>query len=185
MASMSIRVSVRNAEGQNLSASLASASPPAPRGNAPRPGDGRHLGGSGAAAHRQPPLPCTRASKAGAPYDRVAVPAGCTPSASTAQPAARALRLCHIHRWLHSRRRPACSRLVRRSGVENSPGCTAAAAASTRSVALSCLCSTCAGDPILLPQGRLGTVFRDPSIVWHGGWFHLAFTTELCVGLQR
>ena len=57
------------------------------------------------------------------------------------------------------------------------------AAPSTR-VALS-LRSTCAGDPILLPQGRLGTVFRDPSIVWHGGWFHLAFTTELCVGLQR
>ena len=50
---------------------------------------------------------------------------------------------------------------------------------------LSRLRSTCAGDPILLPQGRLGTVFRDPSIVWHGGWFHLAFTTELCVGLQR
>jgi hypothetical protein len=57
------------------------------------------------------------------------------------------------------------------------------AAPSTR-VTLS-LRSTCAGDPILLPQGRLGTVFRDPSIVWHGGWFHLAFTTELCVGLQR
>ena len=43
----------------------------------------------------------------------------------------------------------------------------------------------CAGDPILLPQGRVGTVFRDPSILWHNGWFHLAFTTELCVGLQR
>ena len=41
------------------------------------------------------------------------------------------------------------------------------------------------GDPILLPQGRLGTVFRDPSIVWHSGWFHLAYTTELCVGLER
>ena len=43
----------------------------------------------------------------------------------------------------------------------------------------------CTGDPILLPQGRLGTVFRDPSIVWHSGWFHLAYTTELCVGLER
>ena len=42
-----------------------------------------------------------------------------------------------------------------------------------------------AGDPILFPQGRLGTVFRDPSVVWHDGWFHLAFTTELCVGLER
>tara|TARA_B110001452_G_scaffold229694_2_gene205682 strand:- start:2259 stop:3818 length:1560 start_codon:yes stop_codon:yes gene_type:complete len=44
---------------------------------------------------------------------------------------------------------------------------------------------TLAGDPILFPQGRLGAVFRDPSIVWHSGWFHLVFTTELCVGLER
>ena len=42
-----------------------------------------------------------------------------------------------------------------------------------------------AGDPLVLKQGTLGVVFRDPSIAWHGGYFHLAFTTELCVGLER
>ena len=42
-----------------------------------------------------------------------------------------------------------------------------------------------AGDPLVLKQGALGVVFRDPSIAWHGGYFHLAFTTELCVGLER
>ena len=28
-------------------------------------------------------------------------------------------------------------------------------------------------------------MFRDPSIVYFGGYFHLAYTTELCVGLER
>ena len=41
-----------------------------------------------------------------------------------------------------------------------------------------------AGDPIVLPQGMAGTVVRDPSVMWHNGFFHLAFTTELCAGLQ-
>ncbi len=40
-----------------------------------------------------------------------------------------------------------------------------------------------AGDPIVFAQGQLGTVFRDPSVVWYDGWFHLAYTTELCAGV--
>lgn len=41
-----------------------------------------------------------------------------------------------------------------------------------------------ADNRILLPQDRIGTVFRDPSLVFHGGWFHLAWTTELCAGSE-
>ena len=32
--------------------------------------------------------------------------------------------------------------------------------------------------------GGPATVFRDPSVVWRDGWFHLVFTTELCAGLS-
>ena len=39
------------------------------------------------------------------------------------------------------------------------------------------------GDPILARPADVGTVFRDPSIVYLDGWFHLAYTTELCVGI--
>ena len=39
------------------------------------------------------------------------------------------------------------------------------------------------GDPLVLKQGALGVVFRDPSITYYGGYFHLAYTTELCAGL--
>lgn len=48
------------------------------------------------------------------------------------------------------------------------------------------------GDPLVFSHadfppweeaGGRATVFRDPSITWHGGWFHLVFTTELCAGL--
>ena len=42
---------------------------------------------------------------------------------------------------------------------------------------------TLSGDPTVLRQGVVGTVVRDPSIVWHDGFFHLVFTTELCAGL--
>lgn len=45
--------------------------------------------------------------------------------------------------------------------------------------------ATLLGDPIVFrPHATLGSVFRDPSVVWHGGWFHLAWTTELCAGLS-
>jgi len=39
------------------------------------------------------------------------------------------------------------------------------------------------GDPIVLKQGLVGTVFRDPTLIFYDGWFHLAFTTELCAGI--
>ena len=51
-----------------------------------------------------------------------------------------------------------------------------------------------AGDPLVFTPGRDArgaawaggepTVFRDPSVAFHDGWFHLVFTTELCAGLQ-
>jgi len=35
-----------------------------------------------------------------------------------------------------------------------------------------------AGDALVIRQGAAGgTVFRDPSICWFNGWFHLVFTT--------
>ena len=38
------------------------------------------------------------------------------------------------------------------------------------------------GEPILLPLSSAGGhVFRDPSMVWNGGRFHLVWTTDLCV----
>ena len=41
------------------------------------------------------------------------------------------------------------------------------------------------GSPLLLPLEKLrrlgAKVFRDPSIVFHGGRFHLVFTSDLCV----
>ncbi|KAL1510392.1 hypothetical protein AB1Y20_006701 [Prymnesium parvum] len=40
------------------------------------------------------------------------------------------------------------------------------------------------GDPNVYPQGRAGTVVRDPSIIWHEGYFHIVYTTELCAGLE-
>ena len=39
------------------------------------------------------------------------------------------------------------------------------------------------GDPTVFKQGQVGTVVRDPSIIWHRGYFHLVYTTELCAGL--
>ena len=44
---------------------------------------------------------------------------------------------------------------------------------------------TLAKDPILLAAGKVGTLFRDPSIMWHHGWFHLVFTTDLCAGIPK
>lgn len=43
------------------------------------------------------------------------------------------------------------------------------------------------GEPLLLPLSRTpeARVFRDPSILWHGGRFHLVWTTDLCVGQKR
>lgn len=38
------------------------------------------------------------------------------------------------------------------------------------------------GDPVVLRRGLLGQVFRDPSICWLDGWFHLVYTTEICSG---
>ena len=40
-----------------------------------------------------------------------------------------------------------------------------------------------AGDPVLLRSA--GTVFRDPSIVYSDGWFHVVYTTELCAGVRQ
>ena len=44
--------------------------------------------------------------------------------------------------------------------------------------------STLPGAPVSLPLSQLRPldvrVFRDPSIVWHGGHFHLVFTSHLC-----
>lgn len=42
-----------------------------------------------------------------------------------------------------------------------------------------------AKDPIVLAAGKAGTLFRDPSIMWHDGWFHLVFTTDLCAGIPK
>ena len=43
--------------------------------------------------------------------------------------------------------------------------------------------SALAGSPLLLPLARIkgAKVFRDPSVVWHAGYFHLVFTSDLCV----
>lgn len=42
------------------------------------------------------------------------------------------------------------------------------------------------GEPVLLPLARTGgRVFRDPSVVWHGGRYHLVWTSDLCVGQRR
>ena len=40
-----------------------------------------------------------------------------------------------------------------------------------------------ASGPEWAVLGGPPTVFRDPSIMWRDGWFHLVFTTELCAGL--
>ena len=39
------------------------------------------------------------------------------------------------------------------------------------------------GDDIVLAREDIpnARVFRDPSLLWHGGFFHLVFTSELCV----
>lgn len=39
------------------------------------------------------------------------------------------------------------------------------------------------GEPLLLPLASIegARVFRDPSVAWHDGWFHLVFTSDLCV----
>ena len=44
---------------------------------------------------------------------------------------------------------------------------------------------TLSNDPIELAAGKVGTVFRDPSITWNDGWFHLVFTTEVCAGIAK
>ena len=39
------------------------------------------------------------------------------------------------------------------------------------------------GAPLILPRAKAAKsrVFRDPSMVYHGGHFHLVFTSDLCV----
>ena len=39
-------------------------------------------------------------------------------------------------------------------------------------------------DQSVVLRPPFGAVFRDPSITWHDGYFHMCFTTELCAGVD-